>query len=488
MGERFLFAILILNIATIGSGVLADDHGSSQKPTTSAAQATEEPVSAAMSTVLERIRRMENIVNGKEPAPKTDESEPFLLARSTLVDKYVKELIEALDNGKLEAKLGHVLIEGEAYTNIEHAAVFEVDGKDTFEALSKEEKNQAALAYTRSRKTLRLALLTDLAKALEKQGDPRALLLADAVRGTIKESQRSYDLAVQNITDNDLDRPICFTCGEAVAKLGTLMREGEDLDYEFFQAMGDAATAALKSAKIQSRDGHVVVPHFDPSRKTFTYDGEHFLERGKERTRRIYKSPTGSILLAEGAAPGKILDTRQATQKELFDLWLDYRNEPSKHKVGAKLPGSASTVPSLAAKTEIPRDPKVTAFEESNRASSQSLEDLYPTADMMAKALGLVDAEGKSLLVHKNDHWSKDEEGTPKADFNEYGVSVRWAAIDALPPARKAEVLAILKAVQRGSISDYKVVRQDKDGKEVGYCLWCNLNNDSASVTALSGQ
>ncbi|MEZ4752368.1 MAG: hypothetical protein R3B54_17570, partial [Bdellovibrionota bacterium] len=353
--------------------------------------------------------------------------------------------------------------------------------------LSKEDKKLAALAYTEARKKLRLAMLTDLAKALEAQGDPRGILLADAVRATIKESQRSYDLAIQNISDNDLDRPICFTCGEPVAKDDVPLREGEDMPYDFYQAMGDAATAALKVAKIQTSGGSVAVPHFNPSRKSFTYDGESFFERGKEGARTISKSPSGSLQLAEGAAAPKSLDTSRPDQKELLDLWLDYRNSPDKHKVGAKLPVTKN--PSdLASKTGNAEQDKVNAFVASNRALNKSIGDLYPTADLMAKALGLVDEKGESLLVHKFDHWAKDDNGQPKEGFNEYGVSVRWKDIDKLPAAKRSEVLRILKAIQKGSISDYKIVRQNEEGKQIGYCLWCNLNNDSAAITALSGQ
>ncbi|MCB0417242.1 MAG: hypothetical protein H6617_06355 [Bdellovibrionaceae bacterium] len=479
----FLAVFFVLTITAVAKEGPLDDHGSVRE----AARQAEAQVSAAMQKVLDRIQRMEDIVNGKIEAPKSEEQSPFLMARSTLVEKYVKELLEALDNGKLEKKLENVLIEAEAYTDAEHKAVFEENGKDTFEDL-KDEKEDGAVAYTESRKKLRLAMLVDLAKALEAQGDPRALLLADAVRATIKESQRSYDLAIQNIRDNDLDRPICFTCGEPVAKDGTPLHEGEDSDYDFYAAMGDAATAAIKTAKIRVRDGHVAVPHFDPSRKTFSYDGNQFFERGKEGSRTIGKSKTGSLTLATGSTPARILDTSRPDEKELLDLWMDFRNSPDKHKIGTTLPSAKKAASSYAAKAgSVPQD-KVNRFVQANREDKASLSERYPTADSMAKALGLVDEKGESLLVHKNDHWAKEEDGAPKADYNEYGVKVRWDAIQKLPEAQKASVLQTLKAVQRGSISDFKVVRQDKDGKQVGYCLWCNLNNDSAAVEALAGQ
>lgn len=521
-GGIFVKAILTALIVLFSVASFADqtNHGSggssaapapvkSKRSMKEAAfQPTTPPGSAALEAVRARISRMMKIVEG-DTLPQSEmppAGAKFLIPRTQLAAQIVQEIKASYDKGELRKSLAEFFTGYELFADAEPKEVFTVDGKDLLETLDAKESLIAAEEYTLSRKRLREKLFKEVALLLSRDTDPRSLLVAEAVKKAIPDSQNSYDEAIKVIkaeyASGKKPRPICFTCGEL-----------ESADYGFFEAMGNTAERVIKETALNLKwpDSKALPrPYFEPGRRFYTYNGQSIrdLTTGEEHQVYVenntykYRDPKGTV--------ANILTT-VPLQKTLFDLNLEFKN---KGKTPQVLPQIGS--PALASLGTVKTDPNkpadppdlTTWYQLVRHSASGGMAELAPRAEDLALELGLM-IQGESVLLHKNMHWGEeyemDEKGQPKLDekgekilvdakdkngnpiknekgenvkakSTEFGVHIRWDLIDKASPEEQKRILTMLAAVQRGDIKDFRY-----DNGNEGYCLWCNLVNDPVS-------
>ncbi len=322
-------ALLGLSIAFQGQAVAEDRHSEPTKgaPLASSRPSGEETGTAAYQDAMKRIKRMVEIVDGRVApvAAKPGNTEmPFLTPRETLSADLVKKLMKSLDDGTIGSALVAMLQQNESYTGIESEEVFEYDGTKPFDALTKEEKVKIAAEYTKARKELRAKLWDEVTKMLRKEADPRAKLIARAVEITLPDSQRAYDVAIEKIESENLEHPLCLTCGEAIAPENA--KNPEDKDYDFYEQMGNSAQKAVASvaglAPAKAREATAPV-RFSPNGKLYTGNGSTIHDLTSGNTHNVKTDKSGTWLY-----DGKNLNSSAAEHKEALALALDVTNRP----------------------------------------------------------------------------------------------------------------------------------------------------------------
>ncbi|MFM8313483.1 MAG: hypothetical protein ACKOA8_04295 [Deltaproteobacteria bacterium] len=426
--------------------------------------------SPELEAVREKIHKMVAIVDGNEKnkaAIQTNET-IFLRPRNELAEESAKILLQSLETGKVTSALTDFLVGNEAYTDSEHKEIFSnEEGENLFAKIKdKNEKTIAAFEYTQARKLLRLKLLKEVVEMLKKSSDPRALLLAEAIKRVIPASQKSYDEASHRINQEQLDRPICFTCGEPVSA---------DPEYHFYTAMSEAAEAVTKQLNLipTSKGEQIQTPYFDRERTFYTYDGKtmHELQDEKGIKHEIGVN-NGTVTYSFNGEPARNLDTSKHVEKSLSQLRVDFLNSGGKPQV---ISTNASSKQNTASSGNPNRNSTsgsevVNTF--LNTYRGQNMAQLFPRADDMAKTLGLVNEKGESYWEHKDAHW----DGT-----QEFGLRIRWDLIRNAPLEERNRIVSILSTIKNGQISDWKVVNGQR-----GYCPWCNLRNDPTSLRELN--
>lgn len=472
MSHFVLFLVILFNTIIPYSKIFAEpisDHSATDTKLQRHAESLGKG-SPELEAVREKIQKMIAIVDGTEKKTdlQTKEATQFLRPRSELADESVKLLLESLETGKVTSVLTDFLTGNESYTDVEHKEIFsDQEGHDLFAKIKdKNEKTLAAFEYTQARKLLRHKLLKEVYEKLLKSYDPRALLLAEAIKRVIPASQKSYDEASHRINQEQLDRPICFTCGEPVSK---------DPEYDFYTKITEAAETVTKQLNLIpiSKGEKIRTPFFDSERNLYTYDGKTMFELKDEKgIKHELGVNNGTVTYSSNGEPSRNLDTTKPLEKGLSQLRVDFLNSGGKPQVfSTNNPSAQGASPSQNPnKNSTPGAEAVNTFLNNHRG--QNLAQLFPTAEDMAKALGLVNEKGQSYWEHKNAHW----DGT-----QEFGLRIRWDLIRSAPPEERNRIVSILSAIKNGKISDWKVVNGTR-----GYCPWCNLRNDPTSLRTLS--
>lgn len=426
---------------------------------------------------------------------------------SKLAEEYAVKIKKGMNNGKIADVLRTMMTEHDTWTSEDEEAIFveemeygtaDENGKkktakvNRFKNLSEEEKWLISRDYTKERQKLRALLHDKVAEILAKDTkDLRIQALKPELANIKKVNLAAWDQGLTRInTVYKKERkgsPICFTCGEQVS---------DDPDYEFATKMGEEVDRALLAAGLSNGDVNAKA-YFDSGKFSRTKGGT--LVKALIDGNGAMLASTGENSLQEQQELGKDRDLVAAARKVYTDGLA--KNGFSLEKAYPGNPGAQNTVrnfinwadnnvlnkaaaPVLAAVGGVkpPALDTPTGKLDAYLAKVQghpSAAD-YPTAEKMAAAIGLVDADGKPYLEWKGD--GRHQDGS-----SEYGVRMLWDKIRYAEPAERARVMAILhKIASDPGPGRYKVDNNKPGVGASGFCIWCNIRNDSTSKSNMA--
>lgn len=408
-----------------------------------------------------------------------------------LGEEYAEKIKKGMDNGKISEVLHEMLTAHDTwYPENEEEVFVDTDDKgekiNRLEKLSASERMLISLDYTKERQKLRALIHEKVAALLKGSKDLRIQALEKELANLKKLNLNAWDHGLKKIVTNfkkeGKGSPICFTCGEPVS---------DDPDYEFSSAMEAGIAKSLETVGLAKKDapygkaffnavgfsrtkeGKLVKALMNNNGELLGYTGDNSAEDQKKSgtdrdlvaaTRNYY----AEVLARNSYKMDKVFPGNTAAQNQVnsFFKWADSNvlNKPA--------------APVLAAVGAIPANssqPSTSALD-TYLAGVQGHPDAksYETPETMAAAIGLVDKEGKPYLEYKGK--GKHFDGT-----NEYGVRMLWDKIRYAEPEERGRVMKILqKIASETGPARYKVT----NGQD-GYCIWCNIRNDTYSISQM---